>query len=335
MLSQHNPPLTNSEDVDYNRTGRVSPAQVARYAARKRGHPWVFLLIFFFLVAIFVFLALAATQSGEDPTGYWVAALMIVGIFTLILIPIVVELAWKQKVKRELTEGRVEMVDGQVIWKRSRLTTQAPDHRLKPIYSDTLNLAPGSYRFYFLPESGGLLSAESLGISDQSASRRELIGILAKANHFEPAWLELNRAGNLAPGQKRRLILLSTWFYLLGLFILGSFVYGFIQPLQDNLQDPGSLIFPGLLLVAILAGAGYVAWQGLRTVRDAMAGKVSSIQGRVYKTMHSGRSTTFYYVLDNLNWIVSRTAYNALVEGEPYRVYYVPLSRRLVAIEPL
>ncbi len=335
MVSLHNPPLTDSEDVSYNRTGRVSPTQVTRYAARKRGHPWLFLLFFLFIVGIFVFLGLAATQSGADPTGFWVAALMIVGIFALILIPILIDLAWREKVRRELAAGQVEMIDGQVTWKGGRLAAQAPEHRLKPIFSDTLNLEPGSYHFYFLPQSGGLLSAELLGISDRTASRRELLGILAKTNHFDPAWLELNRAGKLAAGQKRRLILLSTWSYLLGLFVVGAFVYGYLQGLGDNLQDPGSLIFPGLVLLAILVGAGFIAWQASAPFRDAMTGQVVSKQGPVYKSKRAGRTVTYYYVLESMNWIVSRGAYNALVEGDTYRVYYVPRSRRLVAIEPV
>ena len=48
-----------------------------------------------------------------------------------------------------------------------------------------------------------------------------------------------------------------------------------------------------------------------------------------------GGGSRYYYRVDNLRFQVSRTAYNALVEGLRYRLYFTPRSRTIVAIEPL
>ncbi len=224
------------------------------------------------------------------------------------------------------------MAEGRVSWKGGRFVAEIQDRQLKAVLSDTINLAPGAYRFYFLPGSGGLLSAEALGLADQAAPRQEMNQILAQANHFDPSALEVNRAGRMAPGQRRRL-LNSLWIYLVAEIVIAAFAFGFIQPLLPNLNDPGTLIFPALILLAIVGAGLIVLWRALLVVVDAASGQVLAQQGTVYKSVRRGRTITYYYTMEGRNWMVSRQAYNALVDGGIYRAYYTPRSKALVAIE--
>jgi len=49
----------------------------------------------------------------------------------------------------------------------------------------------------------------------------------------------------------------------------------------------------------------------------------------------SSTNTSYYYQLGQHKWYVGQGAYNALMEGETYRVYFLPDSDRLLAIEPI
>lgn len=295
---------------------------------------WQPILTFIAFTAILAIAGYYTVQSGGDTGAIWVPALTMAVLFGLLLIPAIYSLTLSVRIRRELAENRVEMADGQVVWKRGRLVAEIPGRRLRPIFSDTLNLLPGAYHFYYLSETGGLLSAEALGMADRSKSEHELLDILAKSFHFDPAWLALNHEGKLAVSQARRLSR-SSLLYFVGVAFVCIFAWGFTQPMLANLQDPGSLIFPGLILLGILAIGLRVAWNGIKVILDAIAGRVLSKEGPVHKSVQTGRATTYYYSMGDLRWRVPYRAYDALVEGLAYRIYYAPRSLQLVAIEPL
>ncbi len=49
----------------------------------------------------------------------------------------------------------------------------------------------------------------------------------------------------------------------------------------------------------------------------------------------NSRTTYYYYQLGQHTWSVGLGAYNALMEGETYRAYFLPDGDRLLAIEPI
>ena len=49
----------------------------------------------------------------------------------------------------------------------------------------------------------------------------------------------------------------------------------------------------------------------------------------------SGTADSYSYDIAGQRFPVSETAYHALVDGVPYRFYYLPRSKTLINIEPL
>jgi hypothetical protein len=58
---------------------------------------------------------------------------------------------------------------------------------------------------------------------------------------------------------------------------------------------------------------------------------------RYTESSRSGRRSRIYYyfALEGLRFSVSSAAYEALIEGLTYRVFYLPRTQMLVGIEPL
>jgi len=56
---------------------------------------------------------------------------------------------------------------------------------------------------------------------------------------------------------------------------------------------------------------------------------VAKTEGAGQRQKPQGRGEHHHYVFGNLRFEVSRQAYNALIIGKRYRVYYMPLSKNL------
>jgi hypothetical protein len=93
----------------------------------------------------------------------------------------------------------------------------------------------------------------------------------------------------------------------------------------------------GLLFGLLFGGAGSAIIFGARTqFADRRKGIVLSSDGLITRERRRTKNnTTYFYVLNELKFRVSPNAYNALIEGLHYRVYYTPRSKTLVSVEAL
>jgi hypothetical protein len=194
-------------------------------------------------------------------------------------------------------------------------------------------LLPGPYRFYYLPQSRLLVSADKWQVGrdgpDKLVGHAAVAAALVRVFNFTSDELALNRARKLSPRQKQRLIRDGALYAAAGLTVLAPTALIFIN---NDLSFWWTILF-GLLL----GGLGfYMLWQARASWQDAHHGIVSQIEGKVTLRVSSGarRATNVYYVLREFEFFVPVRAYYALVEGINYRVYYTPKAQKIVAIEP-
>lgn len=167
---------------------------------------------------------------------------------------------------------------------------------------------------------------------DQSLEDR-----LSHTLRFTAAELALNRKGQLSIVQRLRLLGFDLGWWLTVLACFGV-VAGYLA-----LGRRGSAIFA--LLFAVLGL--FALWQASSTLIDAVRGRVRTdltslqpiVQPRnlVTELLKNWADSTVYYAYQGkggLQFWVSRAAYEALAPpGKQYRVYFAPLSKRLMSLE--
>lgn len=95
------------------------------------------------------------------------------------------------------------------------------------------------------------------------------------------------------------------------------------------------------MAVAFAVSGFLLAVPVTRRVLDYLARRVLVVEGVVEgrKGYRSGGAEVgyhgYYYRVGGHRFAVPRAAYEALAHGRPYRVFYAPYSKTLVAIEPL
>ena len=99
-----------------------------------------------------------------------------------------------------------------------------------------------------------------------------------------------------------------------------------------------------IMLVAVLY-LGLLALRGafgvLKTTLDVLGGRVTSADGTVSTRQSTsyfgqlGGGTSYYYVMGQQKWTVSSDAFQALLIGQKYRVYYLPISKNILGLEPI
>ena len=192
-------------------------------------------------------------------------------------------------------------------------------------------LPPGDYRFYCLPRSGLVVMAEELGSMSTSQPKDLLLEALARANHFSMDDLSVNRQGSLSGSQETRLLGYAS---LLGVFFL-VFISLILFAFQSRMAE-GNLLIYVFLAVMLAVMFLRLGWGSVKVILDIWGGEVTYMDGQVTKYIRHGRNTRYYlYQLGTTKFRVSKSAYNALIEGREYRVYFAPRSKRFVAIEPL
>jgi hypothetical protein len=231
-----------------------------------------------------------------------------------------------------------------------------------------VNLPPGRYRFYYLPRTGRLLSAESLDgagplqpgvFARPSALPDPLAGLpgyvaaplpylaappvtsgplgavlvaLAEGNRFTLDDLALNRSGSLSARQRRRLLAPLSLLVPFGLIFAGAGLAQWILGLSGG-QPPIVWAASG----TVFSGVGLFLLALARTqLADAVSRAVMVAEGLVTGSMSSGSDSRMYhYKVNGLSLQVTARGYAALVAGLRYRVYYTPRSKTLASIEPL
>jgi hypothetical protein len=248
--------------------------------------------------------------------------------------------------QQDLHSPIIQSATGQLILTEQGYVADISDRRL-PLPFNRGRLLPGvTYQFYYLPESGAVLSAEVLQAPDEATARKLLTDLLAQANQFDADALTANRQGILAKEQAPRLYKA----FVQGL-ILSAIATGVVALFLITFLTPPNLTIVVRLLgvaFAVLFG-GLFIWTGfsqaLRAALDLMANRVECVEGPVQKKIEVSRTRStrgghrtnrrFYYQIDSRRFQIDECAYHALIEDLPYRLYYTPRSRRLVSVEPL
>ncbi|MDZ7843806.1 MAG: hypothetical protein U5K99_03245 [Anaerolineales bacterium] len=107
-----------------------------------------------------------------------------------------------RKINEELTAGVIESGRGEVVFQGGEYQASVKGRDLKLTRGSRRDLEPGvQYRFFFLPESRMLLSAEVLSPLPEREAVRGLTEVLADVNHFQLSALPHN-AGVSLPGSK-------------------------------------------------------------------------------------------------------------------------------------
>ena len=189
-----------------------------------------------------------------------------------------------------------------------------------------VSLAPGSYRFYYLPHTRRILSAERQPFFEPGGPKAGLRMALAAAHGFQMDELDTNRQGRVAGGQ--RSLLVSKLLFLVVVLVagIGWVIWQFALVLQ---YSPWSFLGLGffLLIMGMLTRERWL---------DLLEGRALMLEGFVQAIEESSDdSSSYYYVLDRQRFQVSANAHKALVPGERYRLYYLPHSKKLLSIEPL
>jgi hypothetical protein len=163
----------------------------------------------------------------------------------------------------------------------------------------------------------------------------ELRRALAESGAADPAALEANRQGRLVGSQRAGLLANLRSNALVAVVVLAIGALAMLDRWTHG-DVWMTLLALGFSLFVIFA----LLIQARSALSDWASGRVQMEQAIVAKYTRTtqgtrGRSSTLYYFQANKNRItVWKSAYEALIEGRTYRVYYAPSSKKLVNIEP-
>ena len=150
---------------------------------------------------------------------------------------------------------------------------------------------------------------------------------LLRAFQIQPEDLEANRAGRLGPTQARKLLSSGT-SNLAGAFLIGLLLAGILYGVVHKPLVPAQWITALILFVIVLiVGIRYF----LQSRAAVAEGRVESLVGQVH-VQSRGRAGWFLNVAGQSFQLPVRPWQ---IQGDaPYRVYFVPRTRTVVAIEP-
>lgn len=162
---------------------------------------------------------------------------------------------------------------------------------------------------------------------------------LMDAIGFDAGDLAVNRAGTFSEDQRRKL---ENWrmFWTLGLaaaVIVGAgvsailFLAFLFAPQAVALKIAAGLVVIILACVALYAFCWFKRADYLDDLDERL---VYATEGRVRLALDEGRNNARYLVsVGSLTFVVGKQAFLAFKNGDPYRIYYAPNSKRIVAAE--
>jgi hypothetical protein len=328
--------LCNPDSVHANHLGEITSEQKQLLIEAQRPFDRMVIRLLFVACLTPSALALLIARSWEGMPFLLGGGEVALGIL-YIAIYMVAKRWLKISMRRKLDEGmRVEPLEGKVVWEQYQYVARYAKCRLKPIYrSAPLELPPGNYNFWVLEGTRWLLSAESIG--GQEDQQAELLRALAQANGFHSNALDSNREGRLTLQQGLRLLLsrlIPLTLLLAFVFVVSAFAVGLMAAwLRDTTIPFGVVLF----VLFAMAGSAWLMWRFfIPYMLDVFTRQVLIAEGFGRRDkIEDGEGATYHYLVGNLRFIVSGSAYNALIEGIRYRVYYTPRTKKLVNIEPL
>lgn len=269
------------------------------------------------------------SNAPHVPAYFWIVLGIAIGL------PLAY-LGWQivrsSRITQELASGTIPSEEGRVEWTGWRYRVVASTSGLRSIYGP-LNAMPGRYRCYLLPGSRYLLSADPLETPHEYHAA--LTDVLGRVHGFSRDDLAVNREGRIAPAQMARLRSHAIQTGLLAIVFLAVFVGGFVlayilRSAWYAVATAGWAVVLALVLPTMVRYC--INW--LRERNDTIATMQGSGEKGFTYTV-SGRSTVKYYLINGTRFDVGSRAYDALVEGEQYRVYYTPLTKTIVSIEAI
>ncbi len=335
-MSSYSPnPPSDQPTIDANRYGQFTPWQRQQLKPPSLVGSLVLLgLVGTVSVPLGLFLIAQLVQSllrSDSPPFLSLIYLGLLSLFLLVFVPLLVVplvgLRGKIRLRRDLAESLIAQEDGQVIFTRSvGYNASAAGQPLRSMDGGReVSLMPGSYRFYYLPHTRRILSAERQPFFEPGGPKAGLRMALAEAHGFQMDELDTNRQGRVAGGQ--RSLLVSKLLFLVVIVVagIGWVIWQFALVLQ---YSPRSFLGLGLFLL-IMGMLTRERWL------DLLEGRAAMLEGFVQAIEESSDdSSSYYYVLDRQRFSVSAIAHKALVPGERYRLYYLPHSKKLLSIEP-
>jgi len=350
--------VLNSEFVEINREGKVAPDQERALRSRVPGYgeflrggmAWERMKILVWLV---LFLTVGLWSLNVHP--FYVGSFFVLGLVGLVGLSL---WFWKRTVRqmeilnRELSESAVRSGIGEVVFQGQGYQARVEGRTLTLEKSIQGKLSPGvRYRIYYLPESGTVLSVESLSPVPEREAVRGLTEVLAEVNHFSLSALADNRRGVLASDQSGALtgpLLLGVFLFALPLIVIGIGFYhetGFLRPLREGIslgEVAADLPTAAVIIIPLLVGLGfYGLYLAFTAVMDLSAREVVSREGVGFRELKDDTDadgdtrTNYYYVIGGQRFQVSEEAYQAFKDGKNYRAFFTPRRKRLVNLEVL
>ncbi len=327
----------DAEIVRTNRQGQVTQVQRENLEAAVLvvfSTQGVALMVGLIVLAIVAF-------AGTDPSvglAPWLAW----PCFGAVMLGYTGFVAWRARgawlARRELNAGKIAWGEGTFQMEGKAYVARVEGRKLH--LPGRVNLLPGQYRFYFLEQSRWVISGE-LGAEP---NEMDLLQALARTNAFTLEMLAANRAGALAQGQAgaiyRRLLAGAAPIALTsgGVAVSVALLSAAFWPRSTGawtLFVLGMGTAATLVALAVLVGP-----QLLTAARDIRGGRAYRVEAVGHK-QHIARYFygytfhAYYYHIGAVTSPVTRAGYEALVEGWRYRLYYLPESQVLTAIEPL
>lgn len=154
--------LTEPADIAVNQRGEISARQRAAFNEVARAANRTALILNAVIAALFACPVYQIWQSADNLTnkaGLTLAAVVVVSI--IIVAPFLSERSKAIKFRQDLQTGNIAQAEGEMRWRWGRTVAQTADRELQSIFGP-LTLPPGHYRFYYLSQSGGILSAEKI-----------------------------------------------------------------------------------------------------------------------------------------------------------------------------
>lgn len=251
-------PLTDPDVIALNRQGIIPPEQqqVLRFYV-----PWPFWGCFSWFILVGLLLVPFWWPGSEQLPDFMMPLyVMIFGGGAFLTTVMFGWQVWKSlRQRQEIQRGPVVWADGEVVAQGGRFEVLIADGRLKsPTYK--IALIPGRYRFYFLPRSKFLLSAESLEpvqitVGEDAAAiiahpltpdPTNALDTLRQTFRFNENDLARNREGRLTGRQQLRILWKASFyvgFFLMVCLIAGLFAAANLLNLSPT--PPPKLWSPG------------------------------------------------------------------------------------------
>ncbi len=349
-------PIQNPEYVEANRRGEIKPEQVEFLGGTVATVFGLFrsgsgITGLFVLSSLCLFSTTAMLGLGIKPLI--TAAVFGSGVILTLIISGTKWARfhhWKTLVKEELTRGVIRDEIGEIKFGRNAYQAVVSSKILTLPFIGKENLEPGiSYRFYFLPESGIILSAEALSGMPTAEAITGLTETLAEVNGFKLSSLGANQRGELTSEQApllyprlvSSLIPLMVSIAILGFLltrqgILSALTFNFPLTYEGITGLPTSfLVLGGIMAAAVLVGL----FRFLLALLDYLTRTVQQMEGvghRQRRTSADGSGSIeqrMYYRIAGRKFKVNRRAYLSFEDGKSYRAYFTPRSKVLVNIE--